>query len=462
MKPFSILVTDDEKIQRESLAGFLKKKNYHVLTAKNHDEAYALVKENPIDVVLTDVKMSGKSGYDLLKSIKELNPEITVIIMTAYGNVEEAVSAMKNGAYDYLTKPIDLDEVELLIHRALQFKQLKSENLELRQKLEERHRFTNIITNSPLMEEALNMAARSASSRTSVLIEGESGTGKELIVRAIHYASKRKDKPLVVVNCAAISENLIESELFGHEKGAFTGAVQSRKGRVEEANQGTLFLDEVGDVPLSIQVKLLRFLQFGEFQHVGSNQIRKVDVRLIAATNRNLQEMIKKNTFREDFYYRLNVINIHVPPLRKRKEDIPLLIDYFIKKYSAENTKNIGGISREALDLLMKYDYPGNVRELENMIEHAVVLARSEVIGTDDLPIQFHVTEETRPETPPLEYYTGNFRQKVESFEKDLIVHALKFANFNQSKAARSLGLSERNLRYKMEKYGVKNELRDE
>ncbi len=456
MKPYTILVTDDEKIQRESLAGFLRKKGYTVLTAHNFDEAYRQVQEHPVDVVLTDVKMGDKSGYDLLKAVRELNPEITVIIMTAYGNVEEAVAAMKDGAYDYLTKPIDLDEVELLVHRALQLKLLKSENETLRRKLEERHRFTNIVTASPLMEEVLNIAARSANSRTSVLIEGESGTGKELIVRAIHYASPRKDKPLVVVNCAAISENLIESELFGHEKGAFTGALQTRLGRLEEADGGTLFLDEVGDVPLSVQVKLLRFLQFGEFQRVGSNETRKVDVRLIAATNRNLREMIKEGTFREDFYYRLNVINIYVPPLRKRKEDIPLLIDHFIKKFAEENGKPIQGISREAMDLLMKYDYPGNVRELENMIERAVVLARGEIIEKEDLPIQFHIKNGSNETLPPLDYYPGNFREKVEAFEKDLIVQALKEADYNQSKAARALGLSERNLRYKMNKYGLK------
>ena len=456
MKTSTILVTDDEKIQRESLAGFLRKKGYTVLTARNFDEAYRHIRQQPIDVVLTDVKMGEKSGYDLLKAVRELNPEITVIIMTAYGNVEEAVAAMKEGAYDYLTKPIDLDEVELLVHRALQLKLLKSENESLRQKLAERHRFTNIVSASPLMEEVLNIAARSASSRTSVLIEGESGTGKELIVRAIHYASPRKDKPLVVVNCAAISENLIESELFGHEKGAFTGALQTRLGRLEEADGGTLFLDEVGDIPLSAQVKLLRFLQFGEFQRVGSNETRKVDVRLIAATNRNLREMIKEGTFREDFYYRLNVINIYVPPLRKRKEDIPLLIDHFIKKFAEENRKSIQGISREAMDLLMKYDYPGNVRELENMIERAVVLARGEIIEKEDLPIQFHIKNGSNETLPPLEYYPGNFREKVEAFEKDLIVQALEKSGYNQSKAARALGLSERNLRYKMNKYGLK------
>ncbi len=453
---FTILIVDDERIQRESLSGFLKKKNYTVLEARNFEEAYQLVKEKTIDLVLTDVKMSGRSGYELLKAVKELNPEIIVIIMTAYGSVDEAVAAMKNGAYDYLTKPLDLDEVELLIHRALQFKQLQQENQELRRKLSEKHRIANILTNSPLMEEVLNIAARSASSKTSVLIEGESGTGKELIARAIHHASPRKDRPLVVVNCAAINENLIESELFGHEKGAFTGAVQSREGRLEQADGGTLFLDEVGDIPLGVQVKLLRFLQFGEFERVGSNETRKVDVRLIAATNRNLKELIAKNLFREDFYYRLNVINIQMPPLRKRKEDIPLLVDHFIKKFSQENQKPIAGISREAMDALMKYDYPGNVRELENIIERAVVLARSNIIEKDDLPIQFHVKEKNEDSKPPLEFYQGNFREKIEQFEKDLIIQALKESHFNQSEAARKLEISERNLRYKMQKYGLK------
>jgi len=454
MKPFSILVVDDEKIQRESLAGFLAKRGFQVFKSENVEQALDLVRQNTIDLILTDVKMSGASGYDLLQAVKELNPQITVIIMTAYGNVEEAVAAMKNGAFDYLTKPLDLDEVELLINRAFQLKQLTEENEQLRQKLSEKHRFTNIISTSPLMEEALNLAARTANSKAAVLIEGESGTGKELIARAIHYASPRRDKPLVVVNCAAISENLIESELFGHEKGAFTGAIQTRAGRVEEADGGTLFLDEVGDIPLSVQVKLLRFLQFGEFQRVGSNQQRKVNVRLIAATNRNLLQMIKDNKFREDFYYRLNVVNIKVPPLRKRKEDIPLLVDHFIKKYAAENGKIIKGISRKAMDLLMKYDYPGNVRELENMMEHAVVLSRTEIIDVEDLPIQMQ-TLKTSDAILPLDYYHGKFRQKVEAFEKDLILDALQKADYNQSEAARQLGLSERNLRYKMAKYGI-------
>jgi two-component system NtrC family response regulator len=307
------------------------------------------------------------------------------------------------------------------------------------------------------MEETLNIAARAAGSNTSILIQGESGTGKELIARAIHYSSSRKEKAMITVNCAAIAENLLESELFGHEKGAFTGAVSQKAGRVEEANGSTLFLDEVGDIPLSTQVKLLRFLQFGEFQRVGSNQILKVDVRLIAATNRDLQKMIEQSGFREDFYYRLNVINIHVPPLRKRKEDIPLLIDAFIKKFSAENNKPVDSISREALDTLIKFDFPGNVRELENIIERAVVLCRESLITTNDLPMQFDSpSEKTEESTPPLTFYKGTLNEKIEGFEIDLIKDALANNSDNQTRAARSLGMTERNLRYKLQKYGLK------
>jgi two-component system NtrC family response regulator len=453
-----ILVADDEKIQRESLAGFLRKNGYQTLTAKSAEEAYTISAEQTIDIVLTDFKMSGKSGFELLKDLKRLNPEITVILMTAFGRIEDAVAAMKAGAFDYLTKPIDLDELEELLKRALQLKQLANENRLLRQSLREKHSFTNIISNCAVMEETLNLAARSASSKTSVLIQGESGTGKELIARAIHFASPRNQKAMITVNCSAIPENLLESELFGYEKGAFTGAVNAKSGRVEEADGSTLFLDEVGDIPQSVQVKLLRFLQFGEFQRVGSNRLQKVDARLISATNRDLQKMIRANQFRDDFYYRLNVINIHVPPLRRRKEDIPLLIDYFIRKFAGQNQKDIRQISREAMDTLLKYDFPGNVRELENLIERAVVLARREVITTADLPIP--VSSIPQPEATgsaaPLEYYPGSFKDKIEAFEKDLLQRALEQFNYNQSRAADSIGMTERNLRYKLQKYGLK------
>jgi len=452
-----ILIADDEKIQRESLAGFLKKNGYQTISARSAEEAFALASENTVDVVLTDYKMGGKTGFELLRELKQLNPEITVILMTAFGRIEDAVAAMKTGAYDYLTKPIDLDELEELLKRALQVKQLTNENRLLRQNLGERHSFTNIISNSSIMEETLNLAARSAASKTAVLIQGESGTGKELIARAIHFSSTRNQKPMITVNCSAIPENLLESELFGHEKGAFTGAVASKSGRVEEADASTLFLDEVGDIPQSVQVKLLRFLQFGEFQRVGSNRLQKVDVRLISATNRDLQKMIRSNQFREDFYYRLNVINIHIPPLRSRKEDIPLLIDHFTRKFSAQNQKDIHHISREAMDAMIKYDYPGNVRELENLVERAVVLARTEVISTADLPIPLStVSQENAVSSSPMDYYPGHFKEKIEAFEKDLILRALEECNYNQSRAAESIGMTERNLRYKLQKYGLK------
>ena len=452
-----ILVVDDEKVQRESLAGFLKKKGFTVFPADSAEKAMKIVSSEMIDIVFTDFKMSGKSGFELLQEIKQLNPEISVIIMTAFGRIEDAVQAMKSGAFDYLTKPIDLDEVELIISRASEIKHLTRENQQLRERLRDKHRFGNIITNSSLMEEILSLASRAANSRASVLISGESGTGKELAARAIHYASPRAEKPIITVNCAAISENLLESELFGHEKGAFTGAVKQKAGLVEKADGGTLFLDEAGDIPLSVQVKLLRFLQFGEFQHIGETKTRKVDVRLITATNRNIEALIEKNKFREDFYYRLNVINIHIPALRQRKEDIPLLIDHFIKKYAKENEKSISGISSEALDILMKYNYPGNIRELENLIERMVVLARDEIITRSELPVQFTAAKEPESrKTSPAAVYTGSFKEQTEAFEKDLITRALEQHNYNQSRAAESLGMNERNMRYKIQKYKLK------
>ncbi len=457
-KNYAILIVDDEKIQRNSLSGFLKKAGYQTYTAANAEQAMQTAHAHTIDFVFTDFKMGETSGYDLLVELKQLNPEITVVIMTAFGTIQSAVQAMKAGAFDYLTKPIDLDEVEIILQRAQELRHLKRENRDLRDRLREKHKLSGIITNSSLMAETLSLAARAANSKTSVLIQGESGTGKELIARAIHQASPRSEQPMVTINCAAISENLLESELFGHEKGSFTGAVRQKPGRVEEADGGTLFLDEVGDIPLPIQVKLLRFLQFGEFQRVGGTESLRVDIRLISATNRNLKEMIRNNTFREDFYYRLNVINIQVPPLRRRKEDIPLLIDFFIQKFSRANEKQVTQLSGEALDILMKYDFPGNVRELENIMERAVVLCRDQIIQKSDLPLTLHPLRSAAGDSAsaPLDYYPGSFKTKVESFERDLIEQALQEHNFNQTKAAKALGLNERNLRYKLQKYGMK------
>ena len=452
-----ILIVDDEKIQRESLSGFLIKKGYKTFLAESAERAMEIISGKMIDIVFTDYKMGGKNGLELLREIKQLNPEISVVLMTAFGKIEDAVQVMKSGAYDYLTKPIDLDEVEIIIRNLAEIKNLKRENEQLRERLRDKSRFGNIITGSPLVQQALSIAARAAKSKTSVLIRGESGTGKELVAQAIHYASPRAQKPLVTVNCAAISQNLLESELFGHEKGAFTGAVQQKAGLVEQADGGTLFLDEVGDIPMPVQVKLLRFLQFGEFQHVGDTKTRKVDVRLISATNRNMEEMIQDGQFREDFYYRLNVIHVEIPPLRQRKEDIPLLIDFFIKKYAAQNEKDITRISSEALDILMKYDYPGNIRELENLIERMVVLSRGGMITRDELPTQlYRAIPEHGALDNILDYYKGSFKNRVEAFERDLLRRALADNQMNQSAAARALGMNERNLRYKMHKYGLK------
>ena len=387
-----ILIAEDEKAQRDLLEGFLKKEGYEVDTASNGREALGKLRENIFDTVLLDYKMPELDGLQTLKEIRGLYPDLSVIMMTAYGTVETAVASMKEGALDYLTKPIDLEELLLKLQKVSERSTLIQENRILKEKLQERLPFHQIVYGSPKMEEVMGLVARVAPSQATVLVRGESGTGKELIANAIHHASTRSSKPLVKVNCSAMAETLLESELFGHEKGSFTGAIQRRVGRFEEADGGTIFLDEIGDLSPTIQVKLLRILQEKEFQRVGSNLTLKADVRVITATHRNLEEAIKKGQFREDLYYRLNVISILLPPLRERKEDVPQLIDFFLKRYSKENQKTVSDVSKEARALLLRYPYPGNVRELENLVERAVVLCRSEVITTEDLP--FHLREE--------------------------------------------------------------------
>jgi DNA-binding NtrC family response regulator len=458
MRTYQLLIVDDEKIQRESLKGFLGKKGYQVQIAENGEQGWEIVQNSSIDLVLSDIRMTGMNGYQLLEKIQNYNPSIMMIMMTAFGKIEDAVSAMKAGAFDYLSKPVDLEELEILIKRALTFRQMHSELELLREKLSGKHNLTEIISGSTLMEDALNMVARAATSKATVLLLGESGTGKELFARAIHSSSHRAHAPMITVNCAALAENLLESELFGHEKGAFTGAVRQRVGRFEEANGGTIFLDEVGEIPLTTQVKLLRFLQFGKFERVGGNETIEVDVRLIAATNRDLVKMIRENDFREDFYYRLNVVQIDIPPLRARKQDVPLLTSHFLNKYSKLYEKQIDGISAEALDALMTFPFPGNVRELENMIERAVVLTRDSMISSEDLPaaVSGDTVNPTSAQSSPLDYYSGSFEEQVSAFESDLIQRALEASGGNQSEAARSLQMNERQLRYKMQKYGLK------
>jgi len=448
---FRILIVDDEKVQREILEGFLVKQGYEAVAEENGPKALEKFRSGAFDLVLTDYRMPGMDGIQLLREVRRLNPEAVVAIMTAYGTVGTAVAAMKEGAYDYLTKPIDLDELLLLIQRVEREVSLGQENRELKEQLREKFKVDFIVSASRRMEEALNLIGRVSQSPATVIILGESGTGKELIARAIHYSSARADKPFVKVNCAALPESLLESELFGHEKGAFTGAVARRIGRFEQADQGSIFLDEIGDLSPALQMKLLRVLQEKEFERLGSNQTIKSDVRVIAATNRNLEEAIKKGTFREDLYYRLNVVTISLPPLRERKEDIPLLMEHFLKKYNRENNKKVNSLSKEARDLLLRHEYPGNVRELENIIERAVVLCRGETLTTQDLPLNLR---DSKTEAALERAREGrNLPDTLEEIERQLIAKALERSGGVQTKAAEELGISERVLRYKMKKY---------
>jgi DNA-binding NtrC family response regulator len=453
MKKLNILIVEDGQSQREMLRDFLIKEGHTVSEAENGEKGIQLVRGGHFDLILLDYKMPGMTGMEVLTEVKKINTEIDVVIITAYGTIETAVDAMKAGAIDYITKPIEFDELLLLVDRVSERRTLIRENELLRKELKEKGVTTDqIIYRSENIGALINMAGRVAASRATILIQGESGTGKELMAKLIHNLSPRSGRPIISVNCSALHENLLESELFGHEKGAFTGASARRLGRFEEADGGTLFLDEIGELSQSVQVKLLRFLQEREFQRVGGNQTIRSDVRIISATNRDLEARVKQGAFREDLFYRLNVVVMSMPPLRERKDDIPLLIDHFINRYSAENGKGIAGLSREAHDLLLKYDYPGNVRELENIIERAVVIARDTVISMEDLPFG----EEAVYHGDPARKDEGLLRDSMEELEKKLIIEAMEKTGEHQTRAAEILGISERMLRYKLKKYGLK------
>ncbi|MEJ5378133.1 MAG: sigma-54 dependent transcriptional regulator [bacterium] len=455
MKPLELLIVEDESSQRQMLAGFLRKQGHQVAEAQDGPRALDLLRERTFDVVVMDQKMPGMSGLEVLEQAKKIQPDLDVLMVTAFGTVESAVEAMKKGAFDYVTKPIDLEELLITLGRVAERRTLIRENDLLRERLREKGVDPGeMIYKSPEMAEVVNLAGRVAPSKAAVLILGESGTGKELLARLIHSLSPRSQKPMVTVNCAALPESILESELFGHEKGAFTGAIQRRIGRFEQADGGTLFLDEIGDLSPPVQVKLLRFLQEGEFQRVGGTTTLHADVRLISATHKDLESAIKEGSFREDLFYRLNVVTIKVPPLRERRQDIRPLVEHFLKRYARDNGKKIQGVSREAMDLLYKYDYPGNVRELENIVERAVVITRDTVIQSQDLPFGLRTKETVFSEQ--VEEKKG-LRAAVESLERRLIEKAMLEARFNQSKAAKILGLSERMLRYKLKKYGFKS-----
>ena len=450
----SVLIVDDEVGARESLKMILKN-DYEVFSAKDAEEAFLQIKVHSPDVILLDIILPDLDGLKVLERIKQNDPDMVVIMITATKTVKTAVEAMKLGAYDYVTKPFDIDELRLIISRSLSTKALEQEVRYRREEMDKSFDFRNIIGKSKSMKDIFKVVKQIADSRSTALIMGESGTGKELISRAIHYNSNRNNYPFVTINCAAIPETLIESELFGHEKGAFTNAIEKKLGRFEVAHQGTLFLDEIGELSLATQAKILRFLEEREFNRVGGSKTIKVDVRLITATNKDLSQLIKKGGFREDLYYRINVVPILIPPLRERKEDIPLLTDHFIKKFSVENNKNVKEVSKEALEAMMQYEWPGNIRELENLIERVITLTSNEYIQLNELPLFFKSVPRIDGLKESVLDGKVSFLQAEEEFEKEVILDALKKTNYIQSHAAEILGISRRILKYKMDKLGI-------
>jgi two-component system response regulator PilR (NtrC family) len=451
----TLLVVDDEKSMCDFLEIMLKKEGYEVTCTTSGEKAFDLLDNNLFSMVLTDIRMPGVDGFQVLRKVKETSPDTAVIMITAYGSPEGAVTAMKEGAYDYITKPFRIEEVKLTIRKALERNALLEENVRLRQAVQDRFNFWNLIGKSSKMQQVYELVEKVSQTKANVMITGESGTGKELVAKAIHYNSPRKGKAFVPINCGAIPENLLESELFGHIKGSFTGAVTNKRGLLEVADGGTLFLDEVGELPLSLQVKLLRVIQEREFKRVGGTEDIKVDVRVVSATNQNLEKRLHEGTFREDLFYRLNVIQINLPPLRERKEDIPLLSEHFVKKYALEDSNEPYKIAPEAFRLLLGYEFPGNVRELENMVERAITLESSNMVTEQS--IRSYINERTISKTAPpsLEIPEDgmDLNQVVEDLEKAFIIKALEKTGGVKKKAAELLGINFRAMRYKLAKY---------
>ncbi len=452
-----ILVADDEQSMREFLDIMLKKEGYKVSLASNGEEVVKLVDNDLFDLVLLDIRMPKLDGISALKKIKANAPETIVIMITAYASADTAIKAMKEGAYDYITKPFKVEEIKLIIKNALEKKNLQKENILLKQVVRDRYHFGNIIGQSPKMMVLYDLLEKVSPTKTNILIAGESGTGKELVAKAIHYNGPRKEKPFVTLNCGAIPESLIESELFGHMKGAFTDAIATKKGLFEVADEGTIFLDEISELPLLMQVKLLRVLQDKEFKRVGGTEDIRVDVRIISATNKDLEEGVKEKRFREDLFYRLNVIQIKLPPLRDRKEDIQILANHFLKKYSEELSKNILKITPEALQILLNYDYPGNVRELQNIIERAVALEGSQELTSHNL--SSYLSEQPLLKKGPIDIEIPSegidLEKMVGDLERTLLLKALDKTKGIKKKAAELLHINFRSMRYRLEKYGL-------
>ncbi|MEW5807177.1 MAG: sigma-54 dependent transcriptional regulator [Acidobacteriota bacterium] len=457
MKERKILVVDDEEIVQDVLGSLFRKNGYRVAQAMSAEEGLGrLDGENP-DLVLLDILLPGMSGLEALGKIVEINPALPVIMMTAYGTIESAVEAMKLGAFHYLTKPFKNEEVLNLADKAIKQKELKEENLALRKAITERHRFEELVGKSKKMLEIYRLIEQIAPSRSTVLIEGESGTGKELVAKAIHNKSQRSSHPFVVVNSMNISSELLESNLFGHVKGAFTGATNDKKGLFEVADKGSIFFDEISTIKGDVQSKLLRVIQEREFLPLGSVDSKRVDVRIIAATNVDLKRLVEEGNFREDLYYRLNVINIVLPPLRERKEDVPLLVSHFLEKYSAENGKILTGVSKEVMALLMKYHWPGNVRELENFIERGVVLASGDEIGMDLVAEEItHVRQTMLSPFRPEQSEMLSLNKAIDDYERGLITEALRRCRGVQKKAAELLGIKPTTLNEKIKKLQIK------
>ncbi len=445
---FNVLVVDDEKNIREGLQKALELDGHNVYLAADGLEGWQTIENEEIDLVITDLRMPEMSGEELLRRVVESYPTVQVIILTGHGTIETAVQAMRDGAFDFLTKPVNLDRLSLLVKRALSARELVLQHRALQEELEKQKQFANVIAKSPRMTAIFDVVHQVAPTKASVLITGESGVGKELIADAIHRLSDRKDKPFVKVHCAALSESLLESELFGHEKGAFTGAVGRKRGRFELAHLGTILLDEIGEINPNVQVKILRVLQEKRFERVGGEETLQVDTRIISATNADLRKEIEAGRFREDLFYRLNVVNIEVPPLRERKEDIPLLVSAFIKEFARENNKNVEGIDPKARSVLYNYSWPGNIRELRNCIESATVMCKGNIIHVDDLPPSVVGDSDN-------DYIKISLGSKLSDAEEEIIRSTLNANKGNKSKTAEILGIGRKTLHRKIVEYGI-------